>query len=92
MGVGTHVVPVTGAAIDTYNTASCVLPNPLGAELPLPACPPCSNCRGFWSADVLNGIGLPPDSSEREAHKRWWWMAHNMASEHSAATRGGHPW
>jgi hypothetical protein len=41
---------------------------------------------------VLNAIGLPPDTTEREAHKRWWWMAHNMASEHSAATRGGHPW
>lgn len=21
-----------------------------------------------------------------------WWRAHNMVSEHAAATRGGHPW
>lgn len=41
---------------------------------------------------MLNGIGLPPDSSEREAHKRWWWVAHNMVTEHAAAARGGHPW
>jgi hypothetical protein len=41
---------------------------------------------------VLDAIGLPPDTTERHAHADWWWRAHNMASEHSAATRGGHPW
>jgi hypothetical protein len=29
------------------------------------------NCRGFWANDVLNVHGLPPDTSEREQHKRW---------------------
>jgi len=52
----------------------------------------CQNCRGFWATDVLNVVGLPPETSEREKHKRWWWNVHNMVSEHTAATRGGHPW
>lgn len=34
----------------------------------------CCNCRGFWGADVLDAVGLPPDSSSREAHVRWWWQ------------------
>lgn len=51
----------------------------------------CCNCRGFW-ADLLNEAGLPPSSTSRQEHKHWWWQAHNMVSEHSAATRGGHPW
>eukprot|EP00884_Botryococcus_braunii_P013073 jgi/Botrbrau1/21767/Bobra.43_1s0157.1 len=52
----------------------------------------CCNCRGFWSQDVLNAVGLPPVSRDREDHKFWWWRSHNMVSEHAAATRGGHPW
>lgn len=52
----------------------------------------CCNCRGFWGNDVLDAIGLPPESTSREEHKLWWVNAHNMVSEHAAATRGGHPW
>ena len=35
---------------------------------------------------------LPPDRPDPTAHARWWWWAHNVASEHVATTRGGHPW
>ena len=52
----------------------------------------CCNCRGMWGNYVLNAVGLPPADSSRLAHERWWWRAHNMVSEHAAATRGGHPW
>lgn len=52
----------------------------------------CPDCRGYWRVDVLDEIGLPPSSNNREDHIYWWWMAHNMVSEHTAATRGGHPW
>ena len=52
----------------------------------------CPDCRGFWRIDVLDVIGLPPSSNDREDHIKWWWKAHNMVSEHTAATRGGHPW
>jgi hypothetical protein len=51
----------------------------------------CCNCRGFFSA-LLNDVGLPPLSSSRLDHARWWWRTHNMVSEHAASTRGGHPW
>ena len=41
---------------------------------------------------MLNVVGLPPDTTSRQAHKRWWWAVHNAVSEHAASTRGGHPW
>jgi hypothetical protein len=49
-------------------------------------------CLGFWGNLVVNEMGLPPDSTSREVHVRWWYDAHNAVSEHSAATRGGHPY
>ena len=52
----------------------------------------CTNCRGFWGAAVVNELGLPPRSTAREDHVRWWHAAHNTVSEHAAATRGGHPY
>uniref|UniRef100_A0A383W1N7 Sulfhydryl oxidase n=1 Tax=Tetradesmus obliquus TaxID=3088 RepID=A0A383W1N7_TETOB len=52
----------------------------------------CCNCRGMWANYVLNHLGLPPKSSSRYDHTRWWWRAHNMVSEHAASSRGGHPW
>ena len=51
----------------------------------------CTNCRGFWGNVVLEELGLPPASTSRDAHVRWWHAAHNAVSEHAAATRGGHP-
>lgn len=48
--------------------------------------------RGMWANYVLNALGLPPTSSSRLDHMRWWWRAHNMVSEHAANSRGGHPW
>jgi hypothetical protein len=52
----------------------------------------CCAAAGFWGNLVVNELGLPPDSTSREAHVRWWHDAHNAVSEHSAATRGGHPY
>lgn len=52
----------------------------------------CPDCRGFWRVDVLNIIGIPPSTTNAADHERWWWRAHNMVSEHTAATRGGYPW
>jgi hypothetical protein len=52
----------------------------------------CCAAAGFWGNLVVNELGLPPDSTSREAHVRWWYYAHNAVSEHSAATRGGHPY
>ena len=52
----------------------------------------CGDCRGNFQVDVLQVIGIPPESSSREDHQRWWWRAHNMVSEHTTSTRGGHPW
>jgi hypothetical protein len=52
----------------------------------------CPDCRGFWRADVLNFIGMPPATTEQAAHEHWWWLAHNMVSGHTASTRGGYPW
>jgi len=52
----------------------------------------CPDCRGFWRADVLNYIGMPPATTEQAAHEHWWWLAHNMVSGHTASTRGGYPW
>jgi hypothetical protein len=47
----------------------------------------CGDCRGFFHTDIIEVIGIPPDSSVRQNHQRWWWRAHNMVSEHTAATR-----
>ena len=52
----------------------------------------CPDCRGFWNIDVLQEIGIPPSSNDREDHIKWWWRAHNMVSEHTAPSRGGQPW
>lgn len=52
----------------------------------------CPDCRGFWQTEVLDAVDLPPKSTSRKDHAYWWWRAHNMVSEHTAATRGGHPW
>ncbi len=55
-----------------------VMPAPMAALAPCAASS--ANlvlaCRGFWAADVLDTQGLPPDTTEREEHKRWWWKAH----------------
>jgi len=37
--------------------------------------------RGMWANYVLNALGLPPSSSSRLDHMRWWWRAHNMVSD-----------
>jgi hypothetical protein len=52
----------------------------------------CDDCRGFFSVGIIEVYGLPPMSSNPEDHARWWWYGHNVASEHVASTRGGHPW
>ena len=40
---------------------------------------------------VLNELGLPPTSTARQDHVRWWYNTHNYVGQHTAATRGGHP-
>jgi len=52
----------------------------------------CNDCRGFFTVGVLGVVGLPPESTDGEAHARYWNLGHNIASEHVATTRGGHPW
>lgn len=52
----------------------------------------CDDCRGFFSVGVIEVYGLPPLSTNPEDHAHWWWYGHNVASEHVASTRGGHPW
>jgi len=52
----------------------------------------CNDCRGFFTIGVLSEYGLPPESPDGEAHARYWNFGHNVASEHVATTRGGHPW
>merc|ERR1712170_302896 len=52
----------------------------------------CNDCRGFFTIGVLSAYGLPPDAPNGEAHARYWNLGHNVASEHVATTRGGHPW
>jgi hypothetical protein len=52
----------------------------------------CDDCRGFFYGGIITPYGMPPDSNNPEAHARWWWFAHNVASEHVANIRGGHPW
>ena len=52
-----------------------------------------SNLHIFSSFQgILVRYGMPPDSNDPEEHAKWWWWGHNVASEHTAATRGGHPW
>mmetsp|Transcript_51750 Transcript_51750/g.144610 ORF Transcript_51750/g.144610 Transcript_51750/m.144610 type:complete len:682 (-) Transcript_51750:131-2176(-) len=48
--------------------------------------------RGFFQAGVIGKIGLPPTSANREDIAKWYWYAHNIVSEHAAATRGVQPW
>ena len=52
----------------------------------------CNDCRGFFTIGVLSTVGLPPKSTDGEEHARYWNLGHNIASEHVATTRGGHPW
>lgn len=52
----------------------------------------CNDCRGFFTVGVLSVHGLPPDTPDGEAHAKYWNLGHNVASEHVATTRGGHPW
>lgn len=52
----------------------------------------CDDCRGFFTVGIVERYGLPPQSSDPEDHARYWWYGHNVASEHVATTRGGHPW
>lgn len=52
----------------------------------------CNDCRGFFTIGVLSAYGLPPSAADGEAHARYWNFGHNVASEHVATTRGGHPW
>ena len=52
----------------------------------------CDDCRGFFTVGILERYGMPPQSSNPEDHARYWWFGHNVASEHVATTRAGHPW
>merc|ERR1712227_839168 len=52
----------------------------------------CNDCRGFFTIGILSAYGMPPDVADGEAHARYWNLGHNVASEHVATTRGGHPW
>lgn len=52
----------------------------------------CNDCRGFFTIGVLSEYGLPPSEADGDAHARYWNLGHNVASEHVATTRGGHPW
>jgi len=52
----------------------------------------CNDCRGFFTIGILSSVGLPPETTDGEAHARYWNLGHNIASEHVASTRGGHPW
>ena len=52
----------------------------------------CTDCRGFFSIGILREYGYPPSSNNPMDHQAYWNLGHNVASEHTAATRGGHPW
>lgn len=52
----------------------------------------CDDCRGFFYGGIISVYGMPPDAPDATAHARWWWWAHNVASEHVASIRAGHPW
>jgi hypothetical protein len=50
----------------------------------------CTDCRALYTriVDVVSG---PPAVATGAAHADFWWLAHNLASEHVATTTGGHP-
>ena len=50
----------------------------------------CTDCRSLYTKiiDVVTG---PPSVATGQAQADYWWLAHNIASEHVAATVGGHP-
>jgi hypothetical protein len=52
----------------------------------------CTDCMGFFTIGILETYGPPPESLAGIDHAKWWWFGHNVASEHVASTRGGHPW
>jgi len=53
----------------------------------------CDDCRSFFQVGVIAQFGPPPvDNPSGLDIAKWWWHAHNVASEHVATTRGGHPW
>jgi len=52
----------------------------------------CNDCRGFFVIGVLGSVGYPPDSNDSTDHAKYWNTGHNIAGEHVATTRGGHPW
>ncbi|CAK9004788.1 unnamed protein product [Durusdinium trenchii] len=50
----------------------------------------CNDCRSFFEVGVIEQFGLPKMGKWEIA--QWWHHAHNVASEHVATTRAGHPW
>jgi len=52
----------------------------------------CDDCRGFFQVGVVEEYGLPPITNQADDIAKWWWNGHNVAGEHVATTRGGHPW
>ena len=43
-------------------------------HLPPPPAP------GFFYEGIVSVYGLPPEAPDAEAHAKWWWFAHNVAS------------
>lgn len=35
---------------------------------------------GFFYEGIVSVFGLPPEVPDGEAHAKWWWFAHNVAS------------
>jgi len=52
----------------------------------------CNDCRGFFTIGVLGAVGYPPVERNGTRHAMYWNLGHNIANEHVASTRGGHPW
>lgn len=52
----------------------------------------CTDCRGFFAIGILAEYGYPPNTNNAKDHQEYWNLGHNVASEHTASTRGGHPW
>jgi len=53
----------------------------------------CDDCRSFFQVGVIEKFGAPPvENPSGHDIAKWWWKAHNVASEHVASTRMGHPW
>lgn len=52
----------------------------------------CNDCRSFFEVGVIKQFNLPPLDGNGMQIARWWHHAHNVASEHVATTRAGHPW